>query len=157
MVNCFKKNGSVLDLLMFAFLSVSFMIAPPVFAQPTDLCLRATVKETEDGPLAQVKRFTINIHLASEDGSHFTIWGKVKIPNEPFYVGGTGILEGNNLTMNLTTSQKHTEGWRDSGIMQTKFNISTGLGSFYEIGHDFDPVNRVFDQRYTAGILRLCQ
>jgi len=157
MINSYKKNGIAFGLLMFAFLVLALTVAVPASAQvPADLCLKVTIQEDEKGPVVPVKRFAMNVHLESVDEIHFTIWGKVAILKEPFYIGGTGVLEGNFLTMNLTTSQKHLDGWMDSGVMQARFNISTGYGTFYEIGHDFDRVNRVFDERYTAGVLRLC-
>lgn len=159
MIKHYKGKAVFLFLVLFAFQLVSVMVAPPAAAQaiPDDLCLKVTLKENEAGPLPAPKKFTMNVHLVTVNGIHFTIWGKVVVPQDgPFYVGGTGILEGTWLTMNLTSSQKHTDSWRDTGVMQVKFNISTNNGTFYEVGHDFDTVNRQFDQRYSAGSLAKC-
>jgi hypothetical protein len=163
MIRHYKEKAVFLFLAMFAFQLVSVMVAPPAPAQaiPDDLCLKVAITEDETGPLPTPKRFTMNVHLASVNFIHFTIWGKVVVPQDgAFYVGGTGILEGTVMTMNLTYTQKHTDTWRDTGVMQVKYNISTNRGTFYEVGHDFNAAatlqNRVFDQRYSAGTLVKC-
>jgi hypothetical protein len=165
MIKHYKEKAVFLFLALFAFQLVSAMVAPPVAAQaiPDDLCLKVTLTENEQGPLPTPKKFTMNVHLFTVNGTHFTIWGKVVVSGDaPFYVGGTGILESTMVTMNLTTSQKHTAAdldnnyWRDTGIMQVKYNISTNKGTWYEVGHDFATPNRVFDQRYSAGSLVKC-
>ena len=54
--------------------------------------------------------------------------------------------------MKKTLTQAHTDGWMDTGINRTKLNLATMTGTFYEVGHDFNTVNRTFDNtRYTAG------
>lgn len=160
MVKNYSKKAVIFFLVMFAFLAVSISVAPPVSAQviPDNVCLLVTITENEAGPLpTPFQKVKMNVHLASDNAKHFTIWGKVIVSGDaPFYVGGTGILESTTLTMNLTSSQRHTDGWRDTGVMQVKYNISTLKGTFYEIGHDFDTVNHVFDERFTAGSLRQC-
>ena len=125
MIKNYKEKAVVLFLMMFVFQLISLMGAPPVSAQvvPDTLCLSVTVTENEAGPLPTPKKFKMNVRLATGNGTYFTIWGKVTVPQDgAFYVGGTGILEGDWLTMNLTTSQKHTDAWRDAGVMQVKFN-----------------------------------
>lgn len=159
MIKHYKGKAVFLFLALFAFQLVSAMVAPPAAAQgvPDTLCLSVTLTENEAGPLPTPKKFKMNVRLATVNGTYFTIWGKVTVPQDgAFYVGGTGILETTWLTMNLTTSQKHTDAWRDAGIMQVKFNVSTLRGSFYEIANSFDTQNRVFDPMFSAGSLRIC-
>ena len=56
----------------------------------------------------------------------------------------------------MTTTQNHPDGWRDTGINQTRLNLSTMQGTFYEIGHDYNTLNGAFDNsRYTAGTVTL--
>ncbi|RJR32877.1 MAG: hypothetical protein C4567_17675 [Deltaproteobacteria bacterium] len=159
MIKHYKEKAVFLFLVMFALLAVNLSVAPPAAAQvvPDDLCLKVIITESEDGPLPAPVKFNMIVHLFTINAQHFTIWGKVSVPKDgASYVGGTGILEGNVLTMNLTTSQKHVSAWRDTGVMQVKFNISTMRGNWYEVGHDFDTANRVFDERYSAGIVVKC-
>jgi hypothetical protein len=158
MIKHYKEKAVFLFLALFVFQLVNVMVTLPAAAQiGDDLCLKVTLREDEGGPLTTPKKFTMNVHLATVNGTHFTIWGKVVVPQDgAFYVGGTGILESTRLTMNLTTSQKHTDSWRDTGVMQVIYNISTNAGTFYEIGRHFDTLNRTFDQSYSAGSLVKC-
>ena len=98
MIKHYKEKAVFLFLALFALQLVSGMAAPPAAAQavpPENLCLRATMTESEDGPLPTPLKFTMNVHLATVNGIHFTIWGKALAPGDsPYYVGGTGILEG---------------------------------------------------------------
>jgi hypothetical protein len=156
-VKNYKVKAVLAGIGLLAFLVVGLATAPPVSAAvPADLTLTGKVTQTHEGPASQT--FTLKIHLAPAGNSsiHFTVWGKATVAGDyPFYVGGTGILEGNVLTMNLTTTQRHTDGWRDTGIMQARYNVVDYTGSFYEIGHDYNTKQLgEFDQRYSAGTLK---
>ena len=151
------KVTVILALGLIAFLLPSLATVPPVFAAvPTDLTLTGKVTQTHEGPTS--KTFTVKIHLApaGNSTSHFTIWGKTVVAGDyPYYLGGTAILEGNILIMNLTTTQKHVDGWRDTGVMQARYNLVDNLGSFYEIGNDYNTKKLgQFDRRFSAGTLK---
>lgn len=158
MIN-YNKKAAVFVLVMFVFLTMGLTVASSVFAQafPTDLTIRATLQQSEQGPLPEPVRFVLQIHLESANGTNFTIWGKVPDAAEPAYLGGTGILERNTLTMNLTFTQTHADSWRDSGVMQAQYNVVTNRGTFWMIRNDFDSNALTFDRGFDAGILRLVQ
>jgi hypothetical protein len=75
----------------------------------------------------------------------------------PFIISGSGVLIGNTLVFTLSESQQHTDTWRDGGVMHVEIDKTNQGGTFYDIGHDFNTNagSRVFDQRYTAGTLKL--
>lgn len=98
----------------------------------------------------------------SKVGDEFYLFQGYVMPNGdgPFVMSGSGFLNANTNTLEFTLSesQQHTsETWCDSGVMHVTIKTSDQSGSFYDIGHDFNPAvgQRVFDERYTAGTLAL--
>jgi len=95
----------------------------------------------------------------SKVGDEFYLFQGYVIPgNEgPFIVSGSGVMIENTIFFTLSESQKHTDTWRDGGVMHVEIDKTTQGGTFYDIGHDFntDSGSRTFDQRYTAGTLAL--
>lgn len=115
-------------------------------------CFTATVTERETGAVTPN-----NVHFQYEatslGGAMYAIAGRALTSDQPFIATGYGLVVGNELYMNLTTTQTHADGWKDTGINQTRLNLATMTGTFYEIGHDYSPVTRQSDTRYTAGTL----
>jgi hypothetical protein len=74
--------------------------------------------------------------------------------DNPFVMSGGGVLLNGQVILTLSTSQNHTDTWRDGGIMQVNLSQATLNGSLYEIGHDYNTASPgSFDQRFTAGTL----
>jgi hypothetical protein len=116
------------------------------------VCLASTVTERETGPVTP-ETFTVQYEAASLGGGFYAIAGRVMTPDQPFIVTGIGTLVGSTLYINVTGTQSHSDGWRDTGVNQTRLDLATMTGTFYEIGRDFSRTTRQFDLRYTAGTL----
>ena len=114
------------------------------------VCLTSTVTERETGTVPPEVR-TFQYEVTNLAGNVYVIAGKVSSEPQPFVATGFGIVIGNELYMNLATTQTHTDAWVDTGINQTRLNLTTLSGTFYEIGHDHNRSNRTYDSRFTAG------
>ena len=136
-----------------ALLGAALLSATPALAEGYvgKVCLQGTIKERETGPVAD-QIFTVSYDVNHLGGTSYSLTGNVNMP-DPFIFTGNGSQIGNILYMNITTTQSHADGWRDAGVMQIQLNMTTMSGTFYENGHDFDRINRRWDQRYTAGVV----
>jgi hypothetical protein len=118
-----------------------------------DYCWTVRVTQDEEGAVT-VPAMTVKFHITVLDPTNVVMAGKVNVAgDDPFTIMGVGTVMGANLVANLTTSQIHGDGWRDTGVMRATIKASDLSGTFYEIGHDFDTASRGFDQRYTSGRL----
>ena len=115
------------------------------------VCLQSTIKERESGPVSPEEKAVVTYDINSLGGNVYALSGRVNIPDQPFVFTGMANLIGNVLYMNITTTQSHPDGWRDTGVEQVQLNLSTMTGTFYENGHDFKPSTKQWDSRYTAG------
>src|SRR6185369_917450 len=122
------------------------------------VCLISTLTERQTGAVS-AQQFAIELAVTNLGGNTYSVAGALVSPSDgPFVVTGSGTIVGNELYLNMTTSQSHSlsHGWMDTGIMQTRLNLASMSGTFYEIGHDFDRVGRTFDNsRYTSGTATL--
>src|SRR6185369_5656849 len=119
------------------------------------VCLVSTLTERQTGQVSP-QQFAIELAVTNLGGNTYAVAGALVSPSDgPFVVTGSGTIVGNDLYLNMTTSQAHSlaHGWMDTGIMQARLSLENNLsGTFYEIGHDFDRVGRSFDNsRYSAG------
>jgi hypothetical protein len=114
------------------------------------VCLSSVINERETGPV-EPETVVARYDVTNLGGNAYSVTGYVDITNEPFVTTGQGVVINGVLIMNITTTQRHVAGWRDTGINQTRLDLTTMSGSFYEIGRDFDPTNKTWDSRYTAG------
>lgn len=122
-------------------------------------CFTSTITSRQTGPVSP-QTMVSQYDVSSIGGNAYIIVGSVDITNEPFVTTGFGTVIGNignKLYLNMTTTQSHADSqWRDTGINQTQLDLSTLSGTFYEVGHDFDPATGSFDNsRYTAGTVAL--
>ncbi|MDD2903048.1 MAG: hypothetical protein PHU44_11515 [Syntrophales bacterium] len=102
--------------------------------------------------------FTITGGISKVGDEFYLFQGYVTQGSDgPFVISGSGFMMGTTLIFTLCESQKHTDTWRDGGVMHVEIDKTTQGGTFYDIGHDFniDAGSRAFDQRYTAGTLAL--
>lgn len=114
------------------------------------VCLTSTVTERETGPVTPEVRI-LQYEVTNLAGNIYVIAGKVSSEAQPFVATGFGMVIGNELYMNLATTQTHTDAWVDTGINQTRLNLTTLSGTFYEVGHDHNRSTRVYDSRFSAG------
>lgn len=116
------------------------------------VCMTSTITARQTGPVTpQVVPIVLDVTNLGFN-TYSVVGAATATGDQPFVVGGTGTIVGGFLYMNLTTTQTHASGWMDTGINQTRLNLSTLQGTFYEIGHDFDPATGQFDlNRYTSG------
>lgn len=114
------------------------------------VCLSSTVTERESGPVTEpsiVLAYEAN-HLG---GGTYALSGSVNTPEGPFIFTGFGHQAGSILYMNITSTQSHTTGWRDTAVQQAQLNLTNFTGTFYENGRDYNPGTGQWDNRYTAG------
>lgn len=114
----------------------------------------ATVTDSS-GPHAAIgATFTITGGISKVGDEFYQFQGYVKPGDDgPFVVSGSGFMNGTTLEFTLSESQKHTDGWRDSGVMHVSIDRFSFDGTVYDIGHDFDTSTRAFNERFTAGTL----
>lgn len=117
------------------------------------VCLVSTVIERQAGPVTTPEVFAVEVDVTNLGGTMYAIAGAVADPpDQPALITGIATVIGGEMYMNMTLTQTHTDGWMDTGINRTRLNLATMAGTFYEVGHDFNTVNRTFDNtRYTAG------
>jgi hypothetical protein len=107
--------------------------------------------------------FPVTGGITKVGGNFYLFQGYVAPDGEkPFVLAGSGVIINNRLLLNLSTTQDHSPGsWRDTGMMQVNLDTAAGQnylsGTFYEVGHDFNPSGgeEPFDQRFTGGTLTL--
>ena len=136
-----------------ALLGFSLLATAPVHAEGYmgKVCLQGVITERENGPVADQQKFLVAYEVNHMGGAGYALSGNVNITGEPFIFTGYGNLIGKTLYMNISTTQSHADGWRDSGVMQVQLDMATMSGTFYENGRDFDTVSRRWDDRFTAG------
>lgn len=120
------------------------------------VCLISTVTVRHEGPVPQY--FAAEFDVTNLGGNTYSVAGSVPTApgEEPMVATGLATVVAGYLHMNLATTQAHADGWMDTGINRTRLNLATMTGTFYEIGHDYNTVTRVFDQtRYSAGTVQL--
>lgn len=124
------------------------------------LCTVNTLTTREEGPVTP-RVFVVELDVTNLGGTTYSVAGGVVAPpDEPMVVTGHATLVGNDLYFNMIVTQAHADGWLDTGINRTRLNLSTLTGTFYEIGHDYNPSSRTYEQiRYSAGTVQLsaCQ
>ncbi len=135
---------------VLTLLTSALLTAPPAFAEGYmgKVCLQGTI--TEHSSPIDGQSFVMGYDVIHLGGTSYSLTGSVTLP-EPFIVTGNGSQIGGIMYMNITTTQSHDDGWRDTAVMQIQLNTATMTGTFYENGHDYDRVNRRWDERYTAG------
>lgn len=119
------------------------------------VCLVSTVTARQTGPVTP-QAMTMQLDVTNLGGTTYAVSGWLPTADQPFVVTGQATVIGGELYFNMTTSQRHADGWMDTGVNQTRVSLATMTGTFYEIGHDFNTVGRTFDNsRYTAGTVSL--
>lgn len=122
------------------------------------VCFSVTITERQTGTLATPQQAMVQYEATNLGGSTYAVAGRTLFaPDQPMMFSGYGIVVGNELYLNLTTSQTHADGWRDSGVNQTRLSLATLSGSFYEIGNDFRVTTREWDRRFTAGTVQVTE
>jgi hypothetical protein len=153
-----KGKNALLALiaLMILGLSVSNALAVNSFNYLGKTTWTATI--TDDNKPEKIGfSFTVTGGISKVGDEFYLFQGYVTAGTDgPFVMSGSGFMMGTTLVFTLSESQQHTSiTWRDSGVMHVSIDKTTLNGTFYDIGHDFDPSTREFDQRYTAGDLAL--
>ncbi len=154
-----KRRICVLTLtaLLFLGLSIAQALAAGSVTYLGKTTWTATINDsTQAGQVGAT--FTITGGVSKVGDEFYLFQGYVTPSGDgPFIISGSGVLIGNTLFFTLTESQRHTDTWRDGGVMHVEIDKTSQGGTFYDIGHDFDTksTSRAFDQRYTAGTLTL--
>jgi hypothetical protein len=116
--------------------------------------------QNEHGTVTPPQTFTFTGAITRMGTKNYTMQGYVNVPgDDPYIAGGDGVLIGNILYITLRISQKHTDTWRDTGVMQVQLNKNTLSGTFYEVRKDFDTstigISPMFSNAFSAGSLSL--
>ena len=134
-----KKKAAVCVFLVS--LGLSILGAPAVVAAQYlgETIWTVSLTQDEYGPKSQTHTMTGAITRAG--GAYYTMQGYTIVPgDEPLILSGGGVLIGETLYLNLTSSLLHTdspEDWRDSGVVQIQINKTTLNGTFYAVYHNF--------------------
>lgn len=121
------------------------------------VCFNATVTERQTGAVTP-QQFVVQYEATNLGGTMYAVAGRTLFAaDQPMISTGYGVIVGSELLLNMTTTQTHADGWRDTGINQTRLDLGTLAGTFYEIGHDFRVTTRETDRRFTAGRLAVTE
>ncbi len=121
------------------------------------VCLLSTVTARETGPVTE-SPVVVTYDTNFLGGGAYALSGSVNIPGQPYIFTGYGNQIGNILYMNITSTQLHPDpdNWHDAAVQQAKLNLATMTGTFYEIGHNFNPKlsgTQQWNESYTAGTI----
>ncbi|HOV88384.1 MAG TPA: hypothetical protein PLM79_18665 [Syntrophobacteraceae bacterium] len=144
----FRKWSLVLGI---ALLTPWFVVTPPSVEAGLSgpVCFEVTIPDKGS--------FQVTGRATPVSGDYIVYHGKATIADEnPYYLGGTGMPAGKYVILNLTGTQSHKDGWRDTGIMQIQLNTSTSpmKGTFYEVGTDYDLNSKTFGNHFSKGTLK---
>ena len=164
----YKKGEGLMKIEKYVVSSAVFMLlillgipgwgAPKYLGEST---WTVTITIREDGNVSENISGSVKMAITQTGGNYYTVQGYIELPDDgPYIMAGGGALIGETIYLNLTTTQKHTDGnWRDTGMMQVQLNKTTLNGTFYEIGYDFDVGSAGdsphFADRFTGGTLTL--
>jgi hypothetical protein len=112
----------------------------------------------EKGPTDKYETITVGLFFLG--GSSYQLVGGGNDPESGAqYGGGTAMLVGNNLIMNLTWSRDRTDGRQDVAIFKGQVDKTTFNGTGWNIKKRFDPTlpppTNQFVDKYGAGTLTL--
>jgi hypothetical protein len=165
-----KGKISILGLTLVLILGLG--LAPALAATSTPVFLGETTWTADITTSSQghTGSATVTGAITRLGPNYYLFQGYVDVSvtgDTPFVLGGSGRIIGDQLIMNLTTSEDHTQGaqtspWQDTGVMRVSLNTThtsspdTYLcGSLYEVGHDYDTGGKVYGGHYSAGTLTL--
>lgn len=119
-------------------------------------CFSSTVTERETGPVSPPETFAIvsQYDVTHLGGNAYALVGSLAIPDQPFVTTGLATVIGSDIYVNMTSTQSHPDSWRDTAVSQTRINLATLSGTFYEVGRDYNASTRTWDNRYTAGTVK---
>ena len=109
------------------------------------------VTDTIGGDLA-VAAFRLKAGVTHLGGAYYLLQGRVARPDTPLFLQATGVIIGDEVWLNGTT----TQGLHEGSIMQARLNLPTLDGTFWRIETDVistDGFNASVDQRYITGAL----
>jgi hypothetical protein len=98
-----------------------------------------TVSLTQDEHGAKTETLSMTGAITRMGGAYYAMQGYVNVPNDgPVILAGSGVLIGEYLYLNLTSTQYHPDNWRNTGVVQVQMNRSNLNATFYEVGNSFD-------------------
>ncbi|MHB8069242.1 MAG: hypothetical protein ACYDIC_15230 [Desulfobaccales bacterium] len=116
----------------------------------------STITETTVTGVTPGTTFTLTGGISKVGDEFYLFQGYVTSDTDgPYVMSGSGFMMGNTLIFTCSESQQHTGANRDSGVMHISIDKTSLNGTFYDIGHDYDRVQKTWNQRYTAGTLTL--
>ena len=88
------------------------------------------------------------------NGATLAMTGQVNVAGDnPLYLMGIATVGSTSIIANLTTSQIHTDNWRDTGVLRVTLSRTTLNGAFYEVGNDFQQASLTPGIHFASGVL----
>jgi hypothetical protein len=106
---------------------------------------------TNEGP------FIMRGKLIDEGGGYYSLHAFIEAPDDPLPISGSGVIVKTKILVTASISQDHTRAgspWRDSGIIQMRFDKSTFNGTWWSTRLDFNTSEHTFDLGYAAGTMK---
>ena len=145
------RRGTVGALVVLALVVVLMGGISPAGAATTTLTLKINQQYDETGASAGGP-FTLTIYLTPVTGTtSYVVTGKVAgVSDGTPYLGGTGLVVGTNLILNLNITQakgtKHL-----GGVLQVTVNKTSYKGTYWWVGSRFDQSTLQFKDKYSYG------
>ena len=116
--------------------------------------LKLNQQYDEEGASAQGP-FTLTVYLTpvANGSTNYVVTGKVAgVTDGVPYIGGTGLVVGTNLILNLTLTQNNTtEKKRTGAVLQVTVNKTTYKGTYWWVGTRFNQSSLEFKDKYSYG------
>jgi hypothetical protein len=118
-------------------------------------CWNIKITEDQSG-IIPPEIYTMKLHIVPVGNKTTAIIRGSVIVTDDYSPVVTGIasISSSSINANLDISQRHKDNtWNDTSSLQIIINQSTLIGTFFQIGLDFDRTTKKFDTRYSRGQL----
>jgi hypothetical protein len=112
-----------------------------------------TIHQTlsEDGPMDET--YTMIIGLSKVSGTYYQAQGRIIIPPSTLFMilSGGGLMVGDNLLFSFHYVRYPSDPDRSEGMVYFQINKTTGNGTFYHLGTNFDTAHGTFNNSFGSG------